>query len=253
LRAWERRRKAFEDDAVKDRLTKLMDFLKTEVENEVRISLAKKGFTDKKEAALRPSRPQKEMSTPTASDLVSSSEYNKKSNYIFCAKGTHQSSECFEARDLTLAQKNSIIKEKRACYYCLQKGHGAKHCRFKPKCHLCERSHFVLMCLLNPKNQSTGANTNNSSSDGTGSSQIVTSGHNYNLSNSSCSQVLLQTLQVRKVGPKDSARVRLLIDTGSDHSYVSKKAAEILGLKSLGVEKLRHGLLGGQVTAEKPH
>jgi len=32
-----------------------------------------------------------------------------------------------------LAQKNSIIKEKRACYYCLQKGHGAKNCLFKPK------------------------------------------------------------------------------------------------------------------------
>jgi len=102
-------------------------------------------------------------------------------------------------------------------------------------------------------NQSPGANTNNSSSDGAGSSQIVTSGRNYNLSNNSCSQVLLQTLQVRIVGPKDSARVRLLIDTGSDHSYVSKKAAEILGLNSLGIEKLRHGLIGGPVTAEKPN
>jgi len=68
LRAWERRRSAFEDDDVKDRLTELMDFLRTEVESEVRISLAKKGFMDKKKATLRPSRPQKEKSTSTATD-----------------------------------------------------------------------------------------------------------------------------------------------------------------------------------------
>jgi len=58
------------------------------------------------------------------------------------------------------------------------------------------------------------------------------------------SSVLLQTLVVKLRGGKEGY-VRVLIDTGSQRSYISKFAAQSLGLQSIGQERVIHSLFGG--------
>jgi len=53
---------------------------------------------------------------------------------------------------------------------------------------------------------------------------------------------------VRVVGPKGSRRVRLLIDEGSQVSYIGSRTVAMTGCKSIGVELVRNTLLGGIVT-----
>jgi len=221
LRAWERRRSySDEDEEAKCKLTRLMEFLRSEVESESRISLAKKGFTDQKESALRASRTQDEPSRATANDLFNKDDRRPKC--IFCSKVGHQSSDFYQALRMTLEQKNTIIKEKLACFFCLQTGHVAKFCKWKPMCHMCDKPHFVLMCPLSPKNQDEGGGAVDSRGDSGASADPSTSsgggGGSENLACYTFSRVLLETMEVELIGPKQRASVRLFIDTGSDHS-----------------------------------
>ncbi|XP_055926944.1 uncharacterized protein LOC129958472 [Argiope bruennichi] len=54
-------------------------------------------------------------------------------------------------------------------------------------------------------------------------------------------------LKVRRV---DGKLVRAILDTGSQKSYVSQYIAQTLGLKSLGKQKITHGLFGGPQMTE---
>ncbi|GFR20124.1 integrase catalytic domain-containing protein [Trichonephila clavata] len=62
--------------------------------------------------------------------------------------------------------------------------------------------------------------------------------------------VILQTLVVRLRGKNKERFVRVLIDTGSQRSYISKYAASLMNLESFGEEKICHSLLGGSEIEE---
>lgn len=72
------------------------------------------------------------------------------------------------------------------------------------------------------------------------------------LSNVNCSQVFLQTLMVTIRGEQEK-QVRVLMDPGSQRSYIRKYTARCMGYESIGEETLIHGLFGGKVTNPKPH
>jgi hypothetical protein len=235
LRAWERVR-TVSVTANEERLKKLMSFLRAEVDSETRIKLAKTGFgTDEKTETSKPRGGRRyDEDVPTAVDLYSG---NGKRDCIFCDKN-HESSECYSAAKMPLEDKTKCVKDKKACYHCLRIGHFSKNCRGKPKCQLCEQFHFVVMCPDLPKHKKAPVETTDSTS---------------NLANNTATGVLLQTLLVNLKNGAVTRSVRALIDTGSQHSYLTEKAAEVMGFSSCGEVKMAHSLFGGQETRLKVH
>ena len=68
------------------------------------------------------------------------------------------------------------------------------------------------------------------------------------------SEVLLKTLKVRLVGEDNIIHyARVLIDDGSQRSYIKKSTASLLHMKAFGVEALRTSVFGGAITEIKNH
>ncbi|KAG5865111.1 hypothetical protein JTB14_029502 [Gonioctena quinquepunctata] len=94
------------------RLESLMSFVKSEVENEERISLAAEGFglnsgKSRQEKSNKPVL--NEISIPTATGLMNCNIVK----CIFC-EGAHGSENCFKAHKYSLYQKRKISTDKKA-------------------------------------------------------------------------------------------------------------------------------------------
>lgn len=252
LLAWQRssfyRRDGAAENPPKSELDYLMEFLRQEVENEEQRSLARDGFMqdtinlkEKKNLHLHQKKFSGEEDIPTSAGLTAA-----KMQCIFCDMTSHNSQDCRRARNMTIDVKREKVREKRVCYICLNPGHISKTCRVAVQCQNCGRKHQSIMCEArrdegDVRGQDVRQQVN-----------IVT--HLTNFSQNA--DVLLKVVVVRAVGPVGTSVVRLLIDEGSQMSYIGSRTIQAIGNKSIGVEYVRNLLLGGFVTdmhAEKIH
>ncbi len=151
LRAWERHRIVPHNQIVSsnnniraDRLSNIMTFLRGEVENEERISLARSGFTEHYKKSKKEDKIEE---IQTAAGLFTRSQ--SKSQCIFCNGNKHSSKVCLKARrNMTLDEKNKIIESQHACFICIEIGHQAKNCPKKSSiiCDICDGTHYTMMC-----------------------------------------------------------------------------------------------------------
>lgn len=249
LRVWQRSYSVFgsknysgednNESSLEKRLKELMSFLKNEVENEQRISLASEGFglssvtkfsdTEVCTKKTKNVEPKVQASVPTATGLVNVSD-----NCVFCSGG-HNSESCFKAQKMSLEQKKRNLVEKKGCFRCVKVGHHTTKCRSRLKCILCGKGHVVLMCPDLLAHQNTREEQKPSEEK-----------HNSQaLANHTNPHVFLQTLRVQINGESGSRLVRILIDNGSQRSYILKATARELGCKIKRKEKLIHCLFGG--------
>jgi Arginine methyltransferase-interacting protein, contains RING Zn-finger len=221
----------------KEYLDSLMNFLKAEVEGVQKLELAKSGFgvvssANKVESNNR--RKDKHVKSPekvpTATGLVNSTP--KGESCIFCSQG-HYSGDC--QKDMTLSQRQDIIRNKQVCYACLKFGHRVSRCRTKSrlKCEKCGSRHLTILCPRDSK------------------SDIVTR----TFVNTKSSNVLLQTLVVKIRGKdgKQDKLARLMIDTGSQQSYVLEQTMNSLSYTPITKQSMRHALFGGSITDAMDH
>ncbi|KAG5858367.1 hypothetical protein JTB14_019089 [Gonioctena quinquepunctata] len=99
------------------RLESLMSFVKSEVENEERISLTAEGFglnSDKSRHKKANKPVSNEILIPTATGLMNCNIVK----CIFC-EGAHGSENCFKAHKYSSEQKRKISTDKKACFRCL--------------------------------------------------------------------------------------------------------------------------------------
>ncbi|GFS75346.1 integrase catalytic domain-containing protein [Nephila pilipes] len=113
-----------------------------------------------------------------------------------------------------------------------------KYCKVKNSCLYCAKPHHYLMCdqaKNNVNQKSSGIETNS-------------------LSNS-CSKnnVFLMTLVVNVCANNKIIKVRALIDSGSQYSYISIHVIQKLGLKSNNKIKMQRQLFGGRETQDQSH
>lgn len=236
LTAWYRSTLYDEDlstsDPPKTKLDNLMQFLRQEVEREGKLKMVygqkdrSKDF--KKKDSLYGDAHQEDVAT--AAGLSSTS----KIGCVFCDKINHMSQDCFKARTMTMEQRNDKLKEKKVCFRCLKSGHISKKCSATVKCGGCGNRHHLIMCRGGDKTERQPEQPDSS----------VVRHNNFARSN----DVLLKVVVVRAMGARGSRTVRMLIDEGSQVSYVGTKTVKVTGSKSTGVEHVRNMLLGGYVT-----
>ncbi|KFM75279.1 hypothetical protein X975_15682, partial [Stegodyphus mimosarum] len=252
LKAWHRSSSRSEDLGVETsdeafhassqtmRLAQLMKFLHKEVENDERVLLARKSFRSLNSAdSARDKIKKNEKRVPTTAGFF----VGKEVKCVFCDK-IHESKDCLKVRSLPLKEKIAIVKEKRCCLKCLRPGHIAKFCNSKICCHVCSKDHLVMLCpqLAHHKDREKG-------SEKTGDSPEVLQS---TITNECSPDIALMTLEVNIIGD-ETKRVRVLLDTGSQKSYILSSTAKELNLKPVSTESLAHTLFGGAYIEAKPH
>lgn len=250
FRVWERHRVAKEASMKEpaDCLSALLSFLRTEVEGEERLKLRKGNFSDGSKT-LTPKSPDPEKKVesaiPTAASLVSTESTKVREVCIFCDK-SHLSQECAAAADMTLTQRNEIVKKKGACFKCLKKtGHLSSTCKYVVKCVICKGRHFPLMC------QRTDVSTEiekNRDAHPESTPTLLSGGKTQ-----SGRVTFLQTLVAKVVVGDKEIFVRVLLDSGSQKSYILKSCIRSLRVSRQSRVLIQQEVFGGSRTSLSSH
>ena len=175
----------------------------------------------------------------TASSLVVKSGIH----CAFC-KGDHYSSACEEVKDVQ--KRKDILRRENRCFLCLSKGHRASQCSSQRKCRRCGRNnHHQSICETNPYQARsetpivTSSFQPNPSSMSSPSAESLDGVTTTSTARSNV-KVLLQTARTYAYSENGSelVPVRVLLDSGSQRSYVTNDLKNKLGLKTLKSETL---------------
>ena len=170
----------------------------------------------------------------TTSSFHTKMELNPRQNCCYC-DGNHSTVDCTKEQDVSA--KRALLKKNWGCFVCLRKGHTARQCRKFKRCTHCHGKHHPTICTQEakpPEQMETPSLT---------ATSIGKKGAN----------VLLQTAQA-VVCNRDNGkrlRVRILLDNGSQRSYISEEVYKKLGLKSLGKHCLNLNTFGSGKIARK--
>ncbi|UYV84495.1 hypothetical protein LAZ67_X002373 [Cordylochernes scorpioides] len=267
LRVWERSQYTVSGRGVQDKLTQLMTFLKTEVKGESRVNMAKAAFKiDNNQDAKDDRSNRKSLSKkntgikmPSATDLANTTQIanttRMRNNCIFCGNG-HPSQECYSGQRMHLPEKKDKAKGKNVCFWCLFPGHAFKKCRIKPRCPVCGGKHYAIMCPTLEAQKTSHLQKAELKISGESPATEQEAANQFTsttLNNATVGGVYLQTLIVKISGPKGKHNVRVLLDCGSQRSYISKRMVDALGLKRVQQVTLTHNLFGGGEIRQKKH
>ncbi|UYV60694.1 hypothetical protein LAZ67_1001945 [Cordylochernes scorpioides] len=250
---------ALPEDTLRDKLTQLMTFLKTEVKGESRVNMAKAAFKidnnqdAKDDRSNRKSLSKKNTGSkmPTAFDLANTTQM--RNNCIFCGNG-HPSQECYSGQRMHLPEKKDKANGKNVCFWCLLPGHGFKKCRIKPRCPVCGGKHYPIMCPTLEAQKTSHLQKAELKVSGESPATKQETANQFTsttLNNATVGGVYLQTLIVKISGPKGKHNVRVLLDCGSQRFYISKRMVDALGLKRVQQVTLTHNLFGGGEIRQK--
>lgn len=134
-------------------------------------------------------------------------------------KQSHQPSSCDDVAEVE-ARKQILRKEGR-CYVCLKRNHMSRECRSSVRCSQCNGKHHTSICerATQDKKTPTGAQGKSQASV-----QMYVSSH---------TPVLLQTAVTTVYGNTEQVRARIILDGGSQRSYVTNQLRSSLNLKRI--------------------
>ena len=175
--------------------------------------------------------------TPNSS-LNLSFEHSRDGSGIRCAfcNGEHYSSACEEVKEIQ--KRKNILRRDERCFLCLSVGHPANQCTRKKKCRVCDRTdHHQSVCEMSSnqsRSETPAAPTNAKTKEDREPSASKKPPQNITTTSTARSkvQVLLQT--ARKYAHLENSTkllpVRVLLDSGSQRSYITNNLKRKLGL-----------------------
>lgn len=234
-----------------NKLETLMNFLHNEIQGEEKINLAISGFgfeNKTKRFIQNKSKvfPNQNKAIPTGMELLTSyqGKQNREQECVFCDK-PHPSAECKKVANLTYEQRKQNLLRRGGCFKCLKLNHISSSCRSKANCTICGNPHHTLLCRNNIRST---PNAKGAKSD------KVTSVEDQVLASVSATpSVLLQTLVIILRGENKDFKIRAIVDSASQRSYILDSTAEKVGYKPIRTEKMKHSLFGGSSTDTCEH
>lgn len=175
---------------------------------------------------------------------------DKEDNCVFC-DDTHESKRC--ELEMPLSDRRHLLADKKVCFRCLRFNHTADKCRnTRIRCTDCKGRHYPIMC---PKINASVEKAYNNSSDRLNrpeSKTSKTSSHNACVDSPDAkklfdSQLLMTGYAWVYVNNKRRLS-RLLMDPGSQRSFVSDRLVKTLGVKPNGSQALVTYTIGGRVS-----
>ncbi|KAL3205482.1 hypothetical protein MRX96_040775 [Rhipicephalus microplus] len=160
---------------------------------------------------------------------------------LFCSSGCHESGDC--DAEMSAADKREMLKRENRCFRCTVKGHTSRECRKAKwlRCANCSGKHLTAICDPDFREYRGSGEQNASSPPATGQATVLKSslGSEEKFMCMEGHQFLLQTARAWTVGPLKSTLVRLLLDGGSQRTFIHRKLSERLQLNVLGEEELK--------------
>ena len=185
---------------------------------------------------------------PTAAALFSN---NSSPACSYCDQ-PHSSSSCQTITDL--GRRKQILMKSGRCFVCLKKGHISKDCRSSRGCYSCGKRHHTSLCRsykpsqqdisqssqhISPGRQ--GHNTAQVTHPSTQKTNSTESSPVLSMYVSTRTPVLLQTARAQVFQPdkpSNTMDVRIILDSGSQRSYVENRVRETLELPTEQVETI---------------
>jgi len=221
----------------------LLDILKEEVEARE----ASEGATVSTGKSSTPHN--RHPSNPTASSLVASSF---KVRCVYC-NGEHFSASCTTV--VTAASRKEILLKSGRCFNCLKTRHKLKDCDSLKSCRYCHKRHHQSICEHSTSPHKSVVQPDSSSIQGLTNNTDATSGTTSSALSKPASGkrvVLLQTARAVAMGENSQTEIRILLDSGSQLSYVTKTLQTKLQLKPIKREKLRLNTFGSSSFDARP-
>ena len=142
---------------------------------------------------------------------------------VYC-KGEHYSASCEKVKEV--ATRKDVLRKEGRCFLCLTNGHRVSNCSGPRRCRRCGRKHHQSLCTQNTadRNTDTASNTN---LDTTTPTTTCTA-------RSVKTYVLLHTAHTfAYTADEKLVSIRVLMDNGSQRSYVTDKLKSQLQLKPI--------------------
>ena len=156
-----------------------------------------------------------------------------------------------------VSDRRQILRSSGRCFNCLRKGHIGRTCRSSTKCQHCKGRHHTSICQAHSQSteqkrevaslaQPSGGVTTGLNPDAPSYTPPATTSA---LCSDQQKTVLLQTARSviqNPQRPRNLVEVRLLLDSGSQKSYLTKRARELLGLEPTGDQLLSIATFGSR-------
>ena len=155
----------------------------------------------------------------------------------FCRQD-HKSVDCVVVTNV--GERKDILKKQGRCFICLKRSHIARNCDSKRSCSNCSQRHHSSLCTANetPASDNSVAGVTQPSTQGSRQPSSAVS-----MYVDSETSILLQTCialasNPTSVQPQTKHFVRIILDSGSQKTYITQQLKETLGLRPLARERL---------------
>lgn len=243
------RKMAEKDDGSDWKLPQLLEILKVEIEAREKCSHGKR-------------EPKRNTGAHYATAATLTTGVKNKPKCTFC-QGEHGTVDC---RVVTSVQeRRNILRKSGRCFLCIRRaGHLAKDCDASIKCFACKGRHHVALCEGRKPGEYYGGSRQQSSNSTRIRADQSCQTTNYEQTPQSsfcgvaeeemCKGVLLQTAFVTARNPQEPSKrvnLRVILDSGSQRSYISEKARNYLQLSTVKQEDISIKVFGSNESDNK--
>ena len=149
-------------------------------------------------------------------------------------KSNHLIHQCSQFRTMSVPERKESVRKALLCYNCLRPDHGVRYCTSRQTCRHCSKRHHLLL-HMDPNSESEVASR-------ASQTRSISSNH------CAVSQVLLKTALVKVTDYCGKERVlRVLLDDGSQGSFITEACAKSLGLRVQKTDVVINGISSAPV------